>query len=268
MGGHARVLLAKAAGGGVSRVGKGLAAGGVSILVQANETVLWHIDLAADLDVLAQAGALDLLAAGGRKLVRHIGDGQDVGRDVLAGSAVAAGGRAHKLRVAVGQGHTQAVDLKLAGVGHAGVGAGTQGLVGTAQPLVQLGQIHGVVHRVHARGVGHRLKLFAHVAAHALGIGVGGDQLRVVALKSLQLDQQAVELGVGHLRLVQGIVAVGVGVEKAVELGGAGTGGVGERSQAGRLCGRCRRSRLIEAVKQRPLHSIHVLLASHTSPIK
>ena len=268
VGGHARVLLAKAAGGGVSRVGKGLAAGGVGVLVQAHKAVLGHVDLATDLDVLAETCPLDLLTAGGRELVRHVCDGQDIGRDVFAGGAVAAGGRAHKLGVAVGQGHAQAVDLKLTGVGHTVVGAGAQGLVGAAQPLVQLGQVHGVVHRVHARGVRHRLKLLAHVAAHTLGIRVGGDQLRVVALKPLELNQQTVELGVGHLRLVQGVVAVGVGVEKTVELGGAGANGVGERGRTGRFYGRRRRRRLIEAVKQRPLQSVRALLASHASPIK
>ena len=44
------VLLAQAPGGGISRVGKGLAARGVRRLVEAHERVLGHVDLTANLD--------------------------------------------------------------------------------------------------------------------------------------------------------------------------------------------------------------------------
>ncbi len=121
----------------------------------------------------------------------------------------------------------------LAGVGD-GIGlARAQRLVGTGQPLVELVEIHGIVHGVHAHGVGDRLELLTHVAAHPLGVAIGRDQLGMDRLERQQLLQVTIELGVGHLGVVEGVVAIGRMVKDAVELRRA----LGRRG-LGRLCGK------------------------------
>ena len=219
VGGDTRVLLAEAARRGVARVGKGIATGGVGVLVEAHETGLGHVDLAADLDARPALGRHARLA-GRCDGARHVADGADVVGHVLARGAVATRGRAYEQAVAVGERHSQTVDLELAGVGDRVGLAATQGLVRAGEPLVQLVQVHRVVHGVHAAGVRDRLEGLAHVAAHALGVAVGRDELGMLALDGDELLQQAVELGVRHLRRVEGVVLVGRMVEDAAQLEG------------------------------------------------
>ena len=137
------------------------------------------------------------------------------------------------------------------------LGRGAQRLVGAGEPLVELGEVHGVVDGVHALGVAHRLELLGDVAAHALGVGLGADELGVRRLNSLELLEQAVELGIRDLRLIERVIAVGIGVEQAVELRRARTGARG----AGRLA-RGRRS----VPKERPLRTRHAVLFHRASP--
>ena len=73
--------------------------------------------------------------------------------------------------------------------------------------------------------MGHGLELLGHVAAHALRVGLGGDELGVLRLQGEQLLQQPVERGVGHLGVVECVVGVGGVREDAVELGMAGARG-------------------------------------------
>ena len=64
-----------------------------------------HIDFAAQF-----AGGGNVAAL---QLVRNVLDGADIGGDVLALEAVAAGRRAHQFAVLVAQRQRQAVDLRL-----------------------------------------------------------------------------------------------------------------------------------------------------------
>ena len=243
------VLLAKAARGGVARVGEGLAALGVGLLVQALEAVLGHIDLAADLERAPIAAAVHATQALGHEVHRHVADGAHVGADVLARGAVAARGRAHEGAVAVRERHAEAIDLELARVGD-GVGlARAQGLVGASKPLVELVEVHRVVDRVHARCMRHRGELARDEAAHALGVGVGRHELGMQFLDGLELAEHPVELGVRYLGVVEGVVAVGVVVEQVAKLGrassrvlgvrvgraGGGGGALGVRRRCARL---------------------------------
>ena len=214
-----RVLLPQAAGGGVARVGEGLLARRVGVLVEADEGVLGHVHLAADLHGLPEAAVDDVGEARLREGARHVFDGEHVCRDVLARGAVAARGRADQLAVTVREGHAEAVDLELAGEGDGARVAAAQRLGRAGQPLVELAQVHRVVDRVHAAGVRDRRELPVHIAADALGVGVGGDQLGIVALDALQLYQVAVELRVGQLGPVEGVVLVGRAVEDPAQLG-------------------------------------------------
>jgi len=114
LGGDARVLLAERAGGGVARVGElaRLLAGLLGLREQAGvergKVGLGHIDLAADLEDRRVGGL-----AG--QLLRDVGDRADIGGDVLADLAVAAGQRLNQPAVLVAQRAGQAIDLGLRG---------------------------------------------------------------------------------------------------------------------------------------------------------
>ena len=218
VGRDARVLLAQASCGGVARIGKGLASGGVSVLVQANEAVLGHVDLATHLDGLSKALPHHAREACPIERRGHVLDREHIGRDVLARGAIAARGRTHKLAVAIGKRDAQAVNLELTGVGNGVLLACPKRLVRAGQPFVKLVETHGVIHGVHALGMGDRLELLAHVATHALRVAVWRDKLGMSGLDVQELVTQTVELGVGHLRRVKRIVAIGCMVEHPVEL--------------------------------------------------
>ncbi len=141
-GGDAGVLLAQRAGRRVARVGEGLLARLHQARVELLEALHGEEDLAAHLDQLGEALAGEALG--------DVGDRTDVGGDVLAGAAVAAGGGAGESAVLIGEVDREAVHLQLAQevVGHA------LQLTGDAVgPLPQLLVVEGVVQREHALAV-------------------------------------------------------------------------------------------------------------------
>ena len=222
------ILLAQASGGGVARVGEGVAPLGIGLVVQAHKAALGHIDLAAYLNGALAVGA----HVGERRLGQvhgHILDGTDVERYVLARGAIATCGRAYEGAVLVSKGHAQTVNLKLAGIGDA---TGTERILGALEPCVELVQIHGIVHGIHACHVRDRRKLLAHVAAHALGIAVGRHQVGVGRLDFLQLNKHFVKGGIRDLGCIEHVVAVRVVIELVAQLGRA-------RCRLGTGAGRC-----------------------------
>ena len=162
--------MAKAARRRVSRVGKRIAALGIGLIVQSHETALGHIDLTADLDHAVTVGA-HVCQGFLRKMHGDVLNRADIQRDILAGRAVATGCRTHKGAVLIGNGYAQTVDLELTGIRHA---AGAQGVFRALEPSVELLEVHGIVHGVHARHVRDGGKLVRDVAAHALRIRRGG----------------------------------------------------------------------------------------------
>ena len=209
------ILLAQAAGGGVARVGEGVATLGIGLVVQTNKAALGHIDLAAYFDgALAIGGHVGERRLG--QMHGHILDSAHVERYVLARGAVAARGGAHKGAVLVGKRHAQTVDLKLAGISDA---TGTKRILSALEPRVEFVQIHGIVHRIHACHVRDRRKLLAHVAAHALGIAVGCHQVGVGRLDLLQLNEHFVKGGIRDLGRIEHVVAIGVVIELVAQLG-------------------------------------------------
>ena len=222
------ILLSQAASSGVARVGEGIAALGIGLVVQTNKAALGHIDLAAHLDGALAVGT----HVGERRLGQvhgHILDGTNVERHVLARGAIATCGRTYKGAVLVGKRHAQTVDLKLAGIGDA---TGTERILGALEPRVEFVQIHGVVHGIHACHVRDRRKLLAHVAAHTLGVAVGCHQVGVVGLDFLQLNEHFVKGGVRDLGGIEHVVAIGVVIELVAQLGRA-------RCRLGTSVGRC-----------------------------
>ena len=116
----------------------------------------------------------------------------------------------------VGEGHTEAVNLELAGVGHV---PGAKRIFRAGEPLVELLEVHGIVHGIHARHVRDRRELLRHVTAHALGVGIRGDEPGIGCLDLLELDEELVERRVRNLGSVEGVVPIGVVLEQMAQLG-------------------------------------------------
>ena len=144
----------------------------------------------------------ELLGAG--ELLGHVVDGAGVERDVLAGAAVAAGGRAHQPAVAVHQRQRDPVDLQLAQV----VRVVADLALDPAGPGRQLVGREHVVQAEHPLEVVGRGEVGGEArAADQLRRRVGRAQLGMLVLERLQLAQQLVELRVGDDRRVPHVVA-------------------------------------------------------------
>ena len=142
--GHRRVDLAERARRAAPRIGDGLQPVLREPLVQRLEVVVAHEDLAAHLDHVGRAL---------RQRVRDVRHHADVGGDVLALVAVAAGGGGDEPAVLVADRAGQAVDLGLGGDGERLVGGEPEEAADAGEELdhVLLGE--GVVERQHRHGV-------------------------------------------------------------------------------------------------------------------
>ena len=100
---HRRVDLAQRSGGEVAGVGVGATAGRLGLRVEGGEGVVGGIDFAAHLDQGGPAGAL--------QPVGNVGDGLQIGGDVLARPSVAAGRALDQNAVFVAQVGAETVDL-------------------------------------------------------------------------------------------------------------------------------------------------------------
>jgi hypothetical protein len=149
---------------------------------------------------------------------RHIGDGAEVGGDLLAHDAVAAR-RAHgEHAVAVREADRRAVDLDLHRV------AGATDIRRDARvavlPRLQLFIAEGVGEGEHRRDVAVLGELRGGLGADPQGGRVARPQVGVGGLEGLKLVEQAVVLGVGHLRRVEHVVGVDRAVQDAAEFRG------------------------------------------------
>ena len=126
-GGDGRFLLAQTAGGGITRVNKGLLVLLCQPLVQFLEPGFGHVHLATHLYQLRIAAA--------PKLQRYRRNRSDVGGDVFAGIAIAPGGSAGQQSVLVMQADRQAIEL-----GFADVLNGVFGVQAVADPAVEVPQ--------------------------------------------------------------------------------------------------------------------------------
>ncbi len=191
----ARIEQAQGAGRGVAGVGEEGLAGLLAGPVDVAEGGDGQIDLAADLDL-----ALD----GDDE--RQGADGLDVGRDIVAAEAVAAGHGPGEAAVPVEDGDAEAVDLEL---GRIGDGPAAEGLLDPGLELADLVLVVAVVDAQHRGPVGDRGEALEGPLADALGRRFRRDQLGEAGFEVAQLGHEPVELGVGDL---------GVGVDVVLAL--------------------------------------------------
>jgi hypothetical protein len=209
-GGDPLVELAERAGGGVARVHEGLAILGAEALVEAGEVGLPQVDLAPDLDGAGDLTVLRLVEA-----ERQAADGAEVGADVLADGAVAAGGAVVEAAIAVGDGDGEAVDFRL---GHVRDPCAFRPSADAFGPGRELGLGVDVAEGVHGAGVGDLGEAGGWGGADALGGGLGGDELGVGRFEFAQLAHQRVPLRVGGGGLVEHEVVVIEAVDRVPEL--------------------------------------------------
>ena len=206
-----RILLAKAACSGVSRIGKPRLAVCLRSRVERLEARLGHVALAAQLDRLLG------VANGGKRLVaqaqRNVSHGSHVHRDVLARRAVAARRRLQKAPVLEGEGDRGAINLQLA---HKR-GDLAEEVLHATEPFVEFASVHGVIERVHATLVLDGRELLADVAAHALGRARRVDEFRMLRLEGAQLVHERVERAVGDRGRIEGVIEIAVVLDFAAE---------------------------------------------------
>ena len=205
------ILLTYGPGRGVAGVGEGRLARFFECAVHLLELGARHERLAAHLD-LRQRGQ------GALQPHRQAADRPQIGRDVLAHAAVAAGGAAHEAPALVEQRDAEAVDLRLAHVREA------RARQRAVKPRLELPQVvgrRGVVEREHGRAVRHRAEGIHGLAGHALRGAVGGDEVGEGSLHLAQLPHERVVLRVGDLGTRLGVIEVVVVVDLLPQLADA-----------------------------------------------
>ena len=200
--GHLGALLQlQGSGGGVAGIGERRFTDVFPLFVQRLEASEVHQDLAAHLEKVGIAGAL--------QPQWHRLDGADVGRHVVAFRAVAAGHGAGHQPVFVPDADGQPVVFQLAGILNILIDNGFDAVVELQKFLFRVGVAQGK-HRVAVR---HAFELLGDGAAHPQRRTVGLHELRVLRLQRLQLLQQLVEFVVADDRRIQHIVSIGMLVQ-------------------------------------------------------
>ncbi len=181
-------------------------------LVQLQELLHREVDLAADLHQVRDAVAL--------QAVRDLGDRADVGRDVLARTAVTAGRGAGQPALLVRQVDREAVDLQLAQEVVAGaLRVAAQLRRDPLGPGRQLLVVEGVVQREHPLAVRDLGELGLVLPGDLLRGRVRGAQLGVLLLQRLQGPQQLVELRVADDGGVPHVIAEAVLLDLLGQMG-------------------------------------------------
>jgi hypothetical protein len=190
--GDAGILLPKRAGRGVARIGKHLAAGRFLSLVERFEVGFGHVDLAAHFKDVGRAG----------NVVRDIADGANIGRHVLADSAIAARRREHQRPLLVAERAAEPVDLRL--------GSHRDGCLRrqVQEPLHASDELTHVLRRERVFEAEHRpcMSDLGETAggrrAQSLRRRIRSHKLREARLKLAVLAHQRVIFRVGNLRRI------------------------------------------------------------------
>ena len=168
-GGLRRVDLAQRPGRRVARVGVEALTGGFLGGVERQEVFLRDEDFAADFDPLG-SGLLETARDGFQRA--------EVGGDVLALAAVAAGGAVDEFPGLVGEIDGKAVDLGFRDERKRGIGREPEKAAGALVPFMEVGRVERVVEREHRHGVAQFGKAAGRGCADALARAVGADERR------------------------------------------------------------------------------------------
>ncbi len=209
---HRRILLAQRSGRRIARVHERLRAGRDLLLVHAGEALQRQVHLAAHLDPLGQRPGV----VGQRERDRP--HGAQVGGDVLADHAVAAGGAAGEATALVQERDGEAVDL---GLGHELERLAVEQPAQALDPGPELVVGARVREREHRLGVLDLGELARRRRADPLRRRVRRDELGVLGLDRLQLAHPAVVLAVGHRRRIEHVVLVVGRGDQLAQLDGA-----------------------------------------------
>ena len=201
------VLCLEGAGGGVAWVGEERLLVEGALGVEALERLPGHDYLAA---YLKEVGPSRPAEGEGYRL-----DGLDVGGDVVAVGAVAAGDGAQQAPVLVDERDARAVEFQL--THHHGLFAG-EIFLDSVNPLVYLLHRICVGQRQHGVDVRHLLEAFGEVRPHTARGRQRVVHFGVAALKVLELVHEHVKLQVGDFGPVEHVVAVVVAVKLVAEL--------------------------------------------------
>ncbi len=204
--GHLGILLPERACGRVPRVGEDPLLRLAQPFVQLLERLDRQEDLASHLDHGRRVVAVQLP-----------GDAVDrphVRRDVLADPSVASGRGLDEDPPLIGEGAGDAVDLQLAREPR-GLPDGT---LHPRAPRIQLLEAERVVEREHRRAVLHGSEERRRRAADRLRRRIGGLELGEPVLELPQPAHEVVVLGVGHLGVIEHVIAVAVVLDLGPEL--------------------------------------------------
>ena len=175
------------------------------------------IDLAPDLDPVGKAGA--------GQPAGNVGQGQQIGGDVLPHPAVAPGRAAHEHPVLVEQAGGQAVDLRLGGEGDRSF-VQPQEPADPADEVLHVRRLEGVVEAEHRHPVLHRRKALRRGRTHPVGRGIRADQRREPRLDRRIAPLQGVIVGVGDgggvLTIIARVMGRDLGGQPRQFLGGLG----------------------------------------------
>ena len=198
-GGDGGVLLAQRAGGGIARIDVELTARRFLALVQFKKRLLGHIDLAAHLADFRHVLAFELL--------RHLLQRADIGGDVLALGAVAAGGGGDERAVFVTQRHRQPVDLRLGAEGDLLVVGELEKAADAGDEIDDVLVGEGVVERQHRHRVAHLLELARRRRADFQRQRLKRPQVGKARLDCRVAHAQRVVFGVRYARPVLLVIA-------------------------------------------------------------
>ncbi|RMT83810.1 hypothetical protein ALP40_05455 [Pseudomonas viridiflava] len=214
-----RIQLAQAARCGVARVGEGLAADFQLACVEPLETGLGHEHLAAHLQHLRPAGAV--------QFERDVTDGAHVDADVLPRRTVAPRRTAHQRPVAVQQTDCQTIQLGLATVLNlAAAFRQVQPFGHTTVELMHVVFFECVAQTEHRHFVAHLSERRQRRAADTLSGRVRRDQMRILGFKRLEFVEQAVVLDIGDAGFVQNVIAVVVLIQLCAQFQDSGFDGL------------------------------------------
>ncbi len=201
---NGRIFLAQRAGGRVARIGEDGAAFRFLPLVEREEGLLGHVDLAAHLADLGHVAALQLL--------RHVFQRADIGGDVLTLGAVASRRGGDELAVLIAQRHGKPVDLRFGREIDSVVRQFQESLDAAGEiDHVLLGK--SIVERQHRHRVADLPETPGRRRADLLRRRFRGDEIGKALLDRVEALAQRVVLGIGDARRVVLIIALVVALE-------------------------------------------------------